>query len=153
MRIETIENARDVARKEGLKVRVLVLNDIIATVRRAETAGKKKVELTEAMIDEALIKYRKMLKDGIKELPMDSALCESYKKQMDILMEFCPTVVDDEAEITNIILTALHGNNISINKKSKGLMMKTLMPVFKLRHVDTDVAMPIIDHMIAQAAE
>ena len=65
MTIEILERARDAARKSGDKNRLLVLNDIIATVRKAETAGKKKVELTEAMVDEALLKYRKMLKDGI----------------------------------------------------------------------------------------
>lgn len=151
MKIEVIENARDAARKEGDKARVLVLNDIIAMIRKEETAGKKKIELTEAMVAEALMRYRKMLKDGIKEMPEGTALRETYKRQMEVLMEFCPAVIDDEVEIKNIILTTLHKDNVPIGRKTKGLMMKTLMPVFKKNHVDTSVAMPIVDFLIEQA--
>jgi hypothetical protein len=151
MTIEMIERARDISRKEGNKARLLVLNDIIATVRKAETAGKKKVELTEAMVDEALIKYRKMLKDGIKQMPENSKLRETYEEQLNILMEFCPVIIDGEVEIKSIILVTLNENKIPVGKKSKGLMMKALMPVFKSRHVDTEIAMPIIDELIAIA--
>lgn len=153
MTIERLEAARDIARKGGDKARLLVLNDILATVRRAETAGKKKVELTESMIDEALLKYRKMLKDGIAQLPVGAELRETYEKQLSILMEFCPCVVDDEAAIKEMIEVALQLHGVCISKKNKGMVMKTLMPIFKKNHVDTDVAMPLIDSMISQASE
>lgn len=148
MTIERLETERDAARKNGDKARLLVLNDILATVRRAETAGKKKVELTESMIDEALLKYRKMLKDGIAQLPPEAELRETYESQLAILMEFCPAVMDDEIAIKEMIEVALRLHGISPSKKNKGLIMKTLMPIFKKNYVDTDVAMPIIDSII-----
>lgn len=151
MTIEVLERARDMARKNGDKNRLLVLNDIIATVRKAETAGKKKVELTEAMVDEALLKYRKMLKDGIASMPDGAEVKQTYEMQLNILMEYCPPVIDDEAEIENMILTALHLHGIVASKKNKGAMMKTLMPIFKKNHVDTGVAMPLIELMIKEA--
>lgn len=151
MTIEILEKARDAARKNGDKNRLLVLNDIIATVRKAETAGKKKVELTEAMVDEALLKYRKMLKDGIVSMPDGAGMRQTYEMQLNILMEYCPPVIDDEIEIENMILTALHLHGIAVSKKNKGVMMKTLMPIFKKNHVDTGVAMPLIEFMIKEA--
>lgn len=150
MTIEVLERARDMARKSGDKNRLLVLNDIIATVRKAETAGKKKVELNEAMVDEALLKYRKMLKDGIASMPDGAEVKQTYEMQLNILMEYCPPVIDDEAVIKNMIETTLHLHGIAASKKNKGVMMKTLMPIFKKNHVDTGVAMPLIDLMIKE---
>lgn len=151
MTIEVLEKARDTARKAGDKARVVTLNDVIAAVRKVETAGKKKIELTETMVNEALISYRKMLKDGIAAAPVDSVLHKIYTEQMDILMEYCPPVLEDEIEIENLILTTLHLHGIPIGKKNKGLMMKALMPVLRSHNADMGVAMPLIDFMISEA--
>lgn len=151
MTVEVLEKARDAARKSGDKARVVTLNDVIAAVRKAETAGKKKVELTEAMVDEALMSYRKMLKDGIAAAPVDSTLYQTYTEQLGILMEYCPSVLEDKTEIESLIVETLHEHNISISKKTRGQMMKALMPVLRARYADMGVAMPLIETMIAEA--
>lgn len=151
MTIEMLEQERNLARKNGNSERLLVLNDIIAKARAKETAGKKKIKLTEQLINDSLVEYRKMLKDGIKQIPEGHAVRAMYEEQLDILSEFCPTVLEDENQIKNLITKVLHEQNIEISRKNKGRMMKALMPALRAEYADMDVAMPIIDFMISQA--
>lgn len=151
MTIEMLEQERNLARKNGNSERLLVLNDIIAKARAKETAGKKKIELTEQLVNDTLVEYRKMLKDGIKQMPEGHAVRVMYEIQMEILSEFCPPVLEDEVQIENLITKILYMDNIGISRKNKGRMMKALMPALRAKYVDMDIAMPIIDFMISQA--
>lgn len=151
MTIEMLEQERNLARKNGNSERLLVLNDIIAKARTKETAGKKKIQLTEQLVNDTLVEYRKMLKDGIKQMPEGHAVRAMYEAQMEILSEFCPPVLEDEVQIENLITEVLYMDNIGISRKNKGRMMKALMPALRAKYVDMDIAMPIIDFMISQA--
>lgn len=151
MTIEMLERERNLARKNGNSERLLVLNDIIAKARAKETAGKKKIELTEQLVNDTLVEYRKMLKDGIKQMPEGHAVRAMYEGQLEILSEFCPTVLEDEIQIENLIIKVLYGQNIEVSRKNKGRMMKALMPALRAEYADMDIAMPIIDFMISQA--
>ena len=151
MTIEMLEQERNLARKNGNSERLLVLNDIIAKARAKETAGKKKIQLTEQLVNDTLVEYRKMLKDGIKQMPEGHAVRAMYETQMEILSEFCPPVLEDEIQIENLITKTLYANNIEIGRKNKGKMMKVLMPALRAQYADMDVAMPIIEFMIKQA--
>ena len=151
MTIEMLEQERNLARKNGNSERLLVLNDIIAKARAKETAGKKKIQLTEQLVNDTLVEYRKMLKDGIKQMPEGHAVRVMYETQMEILSEFCPPVLEDEVQIENLITKILYMDNIGISRKNKGRMMKALMPALRAKYVDMDIAMPIIDFMISQA--
>ena len=151
MTIEMLEQERNLARKAGNSERLLVLNDIIAKARAKETAGKKKIELTEQLVNDTLVEYRKMLKDGIKQMPEGHAVRTMYEAQMEILGEFCPPVLEDEVQIENLIVKTLYANNIEVGRKNKGKMMKVLMPALCAQYADMDVAMPIIEFMISQA--
>ena len=151
MTIEMLERERNLARKTGNSERLLLLNDIIAKARAKETAGKKKIELTEQLVNDTLVEYRKMLLDGIKQMPETHPKSTAYRIQMAILSEFCPPVLEDGAQIENLITKTLYENQIEIGKKNKGKMMKILMPVLRAQYVDMDVAMPIINWMIEEA--
>ena len=151
MTIEMLEQERNFARKNGNSERLLVLNDIIAKARAKETAGKKKIELTEQLVNDSLVEYRKMLKDGIKQMPEGHAVRAMYEEQLEILSEFCPTVLEDENKIKNLITKVLHEQNIEISRKNRGRMMKALMPALRAEYTDMDIAMPIIESMIFQA--
>lgn len=151
MTIEMLEQERNLARKAGNSERLLLLNDIIAKARAKETAGKKKIELTEQLVNDTLVEYRKMLKDGIKQMPEGHSVRMMYEGQLVILEEFCPAVLEDEIKIENLILDTLYRNQVEVGKKHKGKMMKVLMPALRAQYADMDVAMPIIDFMISQA--
>lgn len=151
MTIEMLEQERNLARKNGNSERLLVLNDIIAKARAKETAGKKKIQLTEQLVNDTLVEYRKMLKDGIKQMPEGHAVRAMYEAQMEILSEFCPPVLEDEVQIENLITKTLYANNVEVGRKNKGKMMKVLMPALRAEYADMDIAMPIIEFMIKQA--
>lgn len=151
MTIEKLVSERDLARKNGQAERLLVLNDLIGKARAKETAGKKKTELTEQMVNDTLVEYRKMLKDGIAKAPEGHAVRIKYEAQLAVVMEFCPPVMEDEIQIENLITLTLYKHNIPIGRKTKGKMMGKLMPEFRARYVDMDIAMPIIEFMIAAA--
>lgn len=151
MTIEKLEQERNLARKNGNNERLLLLNDVIAKVRAKETAGKKKIELTEQLVNDTLVEYRKMLLDGIRQIPDTHPMSTAYKVQMAILSEFCPSVLDDEIEIENLITKTLYEQDISICRKNKGKMMKALMPVLRAKYADMEVAMPLIEFMISEA--
>ena len=151
MTIEMLEQERNLARKNGNSERLLVLNDIIAKARAKETAGKKKIELTEQLVNDTLVEYRKMLKDGIKQMPEGHSVRVMYEGQLTILEEFCPAVLEDEVQIENLIVKTLYTNNVEVGRKNKGKMMKVLMPVLRAQYADMDVPMPIIEFMISQA--
>lgn len=151
MTIEMLEQERNLARKNSNNERLLVLNDIIAKARAKETAGKKKIELTEQLVNDSLVEYRKMLKDGIKQMPEGHAVRAMYERQLEILSEFCPTVLEDENQIKNLITKVLHEQNIEVSRKNRGRMMKALMPALRAEYTDMDIAMPIIESMIFQA--
>ena len=151
MTIEMLEQERNLARKSGNNERLLLLNDVIAKARAKETAGKKKIELTEQLVNDTLVEYRKMLLDGIKQMPEEHLVSAAYKIQMTILSEFCPAVLEDEVQIENLIVKTLYSNNVEIGRKNKGKVMKVLMPALRAQYVDMDVAMPIIEFMISQA--
>ena len=151
MTIEMLEQERNLARKNGNSERLLVLNDIIAKARAKETAGKKKIELTEQLVNDTLVEYRKMLKDGIKQIPEGHAVRAMYEAQMEILSEFCPPVLEDEVQIENLVVKTLYANNVEVGRKNKGKMMKVLMPALRAEYADMDIAMPIIEFMIKQA--
>ena len=151
MTIEMLEQERNLARKNGNSERLLVLNDIIAKARAKETAGKKKIELTEQLVNDSLVEYRKMLKDGIKQMPKGHAVRVMYEEQLNILSEFCPVVLEDENQIENLITKVLHEQNIEVSRKNRGRMMKALIPALRAEYTDMDIAMPIIESMIFQA--
>ena len=151
MTIEMLEQERNLARKNGNSERLLVLNDIIAKARAKETAGKKKIELTEQLVNDSLVEYRKMLKDGIKQMPEGHAVRAMYERQLEILSEFCPTVLEDENQIKKLITKVLHEQNIEVSRKNRGRMMKALIPALRAEYTDMDIAIPIIESMIFQA--
>ena len=151
MTIEMLEQERNLARKNGNSERLLVLNDIIAKARAKETAGKKKIELTEHLVNDTLVEYRKMLKDGIKQMPEGHEVRKTYEAQKLIVEQFCPPVLEDEIQIENLIIKTLCSNNIEVGKKNKGRMMKALMPALRAQYADMDIAMPIIDDLIEKA--
>ena len=97
MTIEMLEQERNLARKNGNSERLLVLNNIIAKARAKETAGKKKIELTEQLVNDTLVEYRKMLKDGIKQMPEGHAVRAMYV-DMDIAMPIIDFMIS-QAEV------------------------------------------------------
>lgn len=148
MKIEILEYERNKALKDGYATRRLVLNDLIAFIRAKETAGKKRIELTENMIDDAIVAYCKKLQSAIPEFPIGSDIRAVYETQLEIVKEFCPTMLEDEAQIRTLIVNLAQEHELTFDKAHKNLIMRTIVPVLRQKHVDMEKAMRIINNLI-----
>lgn len=145
MNLAFLQNDMQTALKTGDKLRRMVLGDIIASIQKLSTAGKTKVEITDTMVDEALIKYQKTVQEMIDTCPEDrvDTLLE-YKSRMEIVKEYAPQMITDPEEIKKMVLAA--AGDMELSPANRGAFMKTVMPALKGK-VDMKIANQIITNM------
>lgn len=131
MKLETLQNEMIAAMKNGDKLRKSVLSGLVDAVKKASMTNKGRVEITEQLVDEVLLKYKKMVQEQIDTCPTDRVeILEGYKTQMTIVAEFAPTLITDEDEIRNLILDTVD-NGMEFSKANRGKIMKVVAPVLK----------------------
>ena len=114
-KINAMKN-KDVRRKN-------VLSEIIDTCQKAVITPKGRLELTEQIVNESLIKYQKMVQEMIDTCPSSRTdLLDEYKANMEIVKEYAPKLLTDEKEIWDFIQSL----NIELIKTNRGLIMKKL---------------------------
>ena len=146
---ETIKADMTKALKNGDKERRLTLADIVATIDKTATAGKTRVEITDALVDEVLIKYKKTIQEMIDGCPADRVkLKAEYENKLTITLEYAPKVIDDPFEIETLILNFACENNLVLTKSNKGAIMKAIMPFLKQNNCDMKVANGVLNKVI-----
>jgi uncharacterized protein YqeY len=132
MTLEKLQNEMIAAMKSGDKFRKGVLADMIGNIKTAAINKNCRDNITEEFVDEVLLKCKKTAQEMIDTCPADrvETLAE-YVKQLDIINEFAPVLIVDEDVIRHMINDALTENSIDATKKNKGIVMKTIMPMFK----------------------
>lgn len=131
MTLEVLQNSMIQAMKNGDKRRKSVLSSLVDAVKKASMTNKGRIEITEQLVDETLLKYKKMVDEMIATCPADRVeTLKEYKEQMSIVMEFAPTLITDEAEIRNLILDVIN-NEMEFSKANRGKIMKIIAPVLK----------------------
>ena len=155
---ETLKAAMTAALKAGDKERRLTLADIVATIDKASTSGKTRVEITDALVDEVLIKYKKTVQEKIDTCPdsADDPILDAkfkarrveYFNKLAITLEYAPKVIDDPFEVETLILNFACENNLVLTKSNKGAIMKAIMPFLKQNNCDMKVANGILNKVI-----
>lgn len=146
MNLEILQKDKIKAMKEGAALKKEVLTDMIDSIQKASITPKGRVEITEELVNEVLIKYQKMTQEMIDTCPESRVQTLAiYNARMDIVKEYAPQLVVDEAEITNMITSMCEG--IEMTKKNRGQIMKTIMPQLKGK-VDMSIANQIIAGML-----
>lgn len=146
---ETLKADMTAALKAGDKERRLTLADIVATIDKTATAGKTRVEITDALVDEVLIKYKKTIQEMIDGCPADrTKLKAEYENKLAITLEYAPKVMDDPFEIETLILNFACENNLVLTKSNKGTIMKVIMPFLKQNSCDMKVANGVLNKVI-----
>lgn len=146
---ETIKVDMTAALKAGDKERRLTLADIVATIDKAAMAGKTRTEITDAFVDEVLVKYKKTVQEMVDGCPADrTALKAEYMNKLAITLEYAPTVMEDPIEIEKLILNFACDNNLVLTKSNKGAIMKSIMPFLKQNNCDMKVANGILNRVI-----
>lgn len=131
MTIETLQNEMIAAMKSGDKLRKSVLSGMIDAVKKASMTNNGRVEITEQLVDEVLLKYKKMVQEQIDTCPTDrTETLEEYKAQISVVAEFAPSLITDETEISYLILDIVN-NEHEFSKSNRGILMKIIAPVLK----------------------
>lgn len=148
---ERIKSDMNESLKNGNKARRAVLADIVATIDKASIAGKTRVEITDALVNEVLIKYKKTVQEMIDTCPdteQYAARKTEYIANMAVVNEYAPQMTTDEMEITALINKILAENGLIGTEQPKGVIMKTVMPVLKVSNCDMRVAQGILNRLL-----
>ena len=148
---ERIKSDMNESLKNGNKARRAVLADIVATIDKASIAGKTRVEITDALVNEVLTKYKKTVQEMIDTCPdteQYAARKTEYIANMAVVNEYAPQMITDEMEITVLIDKILAENGLIGTEQSKGVIMKTVMPVLKVSNCDMRVAQGILNRLL-----
>lgn len=149
MNLETLQKDKIAAMKIGADLKKQVLTDMIDAVQKAAITPKGRVDITDALVDEALIKYQKMVQEMIDTCPASRVqTMATYKAQMEIVKEYAPQLLTDPVIIAQNIELILLEEGIEPEKKNKGQIMKAVMPRFKGK-----ADMKIVNQVIAGILE
>lgn len=132
MTLEKLQFEMVQAMKNKDKTRKSVLSGMIDAVKKASMTNKGRVAITEDLVDEVLLKYKKMVQEQIDTCPVDRIeALEAYNAQMVIVAEFAPTLITDESKIEDIITMHVYTADIPLLKSNRGAIMKLIAPTLK----------------------
>lgn len=148
MTLEKLQSEMIQAMKNQDKTRKLVLSGLVDSVKKAAIDKNCRDNITEVMVDEVLLKYKKMVQEMIDTCPADrTETLNMYKKQMEIVAEFAPTLITDEVEIKNLVVDLVNQNGIELIKSNRGSVMKLIAANLKGK-VDMSVVSKVVGGML-----
>ena len=149
---EVIKMDMTAALKSGDKLRRLTLADMVATIDKAATSGKKRVEITDTFVDEVLLKYKKTVQEMVDTCPDTEKYADKkaeYRAKLAIALEYAPKVIDDKDEIVKMINYWGICNGVSITSGNKSIITKHVMPFLKSKSCDMKVAQEALKEAMA----
>lgn len=147
MTLEILQKEMIKAMKDGDKFRKQIVSNLVGDVKKVAIDKKCRDNITEALVDEVLLKSKKTAQEMIDTCPADRAeTLEEYKKQYEIICEFAPTLMTDETEIRSLILDTVNGE-IEFTKSNRGKIMKVIAPVFKGK-ADMSIVNKVVGEML-----
>lgn len=142
MILETIQESIKIAMKTHATLEVETLRGVVAAIKKA--AIDRQCEITEALVDEMLLKEVKIIKEQIDTCPDSRAeMKDEYEHRLMIVENFAPKLVTDEITIKTMIGVALASANVDPETANKGQVMKAVMPALKGK-VDMKIANQVI---------
>ena len=148
MTLEYLQREMTIAMKESDTELRDVLRSAIGAIKKV--AIDKRCEITEELINEVLIKEAKILQEQIDTCPVErQEMAEEYGNKLFKLKAYLPKIMNDPEEIRAIVIGELAAAGIESVKANKGVVMKTLMPIFKKLNAD----MKIVNQVITEELE
>lgn len=138
--------------KQAMKIGDTQLRDVLRSAIGAikKVAIDKRCEITEELINDVLIKEAKILQEQIDTCPIErQEMAEEYGNKLFKLKTYLPKIMNDPEEIRGIVIGELATAGIEPVKANKGVVMKTLMPIFKKLNAD----MKIVNQVIMEELE
>lgn len=131
MTLEMLQQAKIAAMKNNDIVARDALSNMIDSVKKAAITPKGRIEITEQLVNETLIKYQKTIQEMIDTCPAARAdLSAKYEAEMSVVRQYAPQLITDPDEIKNLIFDIIN-NEIEFTKANKGKIMKTISSILK----------------------
>ena len=131
MKLQELQKEMIKAMKDGDMDRKSVLSNAIAAIKKAAIDKRIREDISEDLVDEVLLKEKKTIQEMIDTCPADreETLAE-YNIKMVIISEYAPTLLTDENEIKEKILSIIN-DKIELIKTNRGVIMKQIAPELK----------------------
>lgn len=141
MTLEILQKEMINAMKNKDKIRKDTISSLVQAVKKAAIDNKCKDNIPEELVNKALLKEEKTVKEMINTCPADrkDTLTEYYKMLI-IISEFTPKLVNDPTEIEQMV----NELGIKLVKKNMGVIMKEL----RSKSVDMKVAKDVVGRML-----
>ena len=151
MTLEALQKEMIKAMKEHNKERKETLSSLIGAIKKVAIDKKCKDNITEALVDEVILKEKKTVQEMIDTCPAEREnTLNEYKAKMAIIEEFAPKLVTDENEIKNMIYHII--STTDIHEDGQKAVMKTVMPKLKGK-VDMKVANKVLVEILKKSGE
>ena len=129
MTLEVLNKEMIAAMKEHNKIRKEVISSLIGAVKKAAIDKKCKDNITEDLVNEVILKEKKIVEEMISTCPADRVeTLEEYKTRMTIIEEFTPQMMTEE-EVRKAVYNIIA--SVDIPHSGKGYIMKAVMPRLK----------------------
>ena len=128
MTFETLHNDMVAAMKARDKARKAVISTLIADVKKAAIDAGTRDDISEALVDQVILKSKKTAKEQLDSCPDDrTELKAEYQYNYDVICEYAPKMMSDDE------IRAFLADNFSdvLATKNKGQIMKVVMPALK----------------------
>lgn len=150
MRLEDLRAARTVAMKNNDTKTKNVLSNMIDACQKASITPKGRIEITEQLVDETLIKYQKTIQEMIDTCPSSRPdLLNDYTAEMEIVKIYTPKLITSPEEIRKTINTVLEFEELDPTKMNKGQIMKFISPYVKDK-ADMKIVNQVVTEMISK---
>ena len=148
MTLENLQAARTAAMKAGDMATKNVLSNMIDACQKATITSKGRVEITEQLVDEVLIKYQKTIQEMIDTCPANRTdLMDKYVAEMAVVKEFAPQLITDSQTIKDRMFTLVMNAGLTPDKKNKGAIMKLASAEFKGK-ADMKIVSQVVAEML-----
>lgn len=127
MTLDILQSEMIKAMKNREATRKLVLSGLVDSVKKAAIDKNCRDNITESLVDEVLLKYKKMVQEMIDTCPASRTdILGIYKQQMEVVSEFAPTLITDEDKIKALVVDLADQNNVELVKSNRGAVMKVI---------------------------
>ena len=132
MTLEILQKDMVQAMKDKNPVKKEALSSAIGAIKNAAIAKKCKDNIPEELVNEVLLKEKKTLQEQIDTCPADRfSTLALYKSKLQWIESYCPKLLDNPEEIRAMVENQLAIAGVEPLKSNKGVVMKTVMPIFK----------------------
>lgn len=128
MKLEVLQKEMITAMKAGNKLRKETISSLIGAIKKTAIDEKCKDNITEELVNKAILKEKKTMQDMIDTCPASREdLLNEYEHKMAIILEFVPKMMNED-EVRAEIEAILSSENVD---KNVGAVMKAVMPKLK----------------------